>query len=68
MAFTFLAALGHEIGASLVDLSLTEECRQLLASSTRIVLPTDVVASNPGAPSPTRTARTSARRLEGARL
>ena len=48
MAFTFLAALGHEIGASLVDLSLTEECRQLLASSTRIVLPTDVVALEPG--------------------
>ncbi len=47
MAFTLLAALGHEVGASLVDLGRLEECRQLLRSGTTVILPTDVVALEP---------------------
>ena len=50
MAFTFLAAQGHDIGGSLVDLDRIDECRQLLASGTPILLPTDIVALEPGAP------------------
>jgi phosphoglycerate kinase len=48
MAFTFLVALGHDPGASLVDLTRVEACRRLLDSGTRILLPTDVVALEPG--------------------
>jgi phosphoglycerate kinase len=47
MAFTFLAALGHEVGNSLVDLSQVERCRRLLASGVEVLLPTDVVALEP---------------------
>jgi phosphoglycerate kinase len=49
MAFTFLAAQGHEVGGSLVDRDRIDECRQLLASGTPIHLPTDIVALEPGA-------------------
>lgn len=49
MAFTFLAALGHEVGASLVDLAHLEDCRSLLASGTKVLLPSDSVALEPGA-------------------
>jgi len=49
MAFTFLAAQGHDIGGSLVDRELIDECRALLASGTPILLPTDIVALEPGA-------------------
>ncbi len=49
MAFTFLAATGHDVGDSLVDLDLVESCRRLLASSTEILLPVDVVALESGA-------------------
>jgi len=49
MAFTFLAALGHDVGASIVDDDRIEECRKLLHSRrTEILLPTDVVALEPG--------------------
>ncbi|HXR54513.1 MAG TPA: phosphoglycerate kinase [Acidimicrobiales bacterium] len=49
MAFTFLAALGHDVGASIVDADRIEECRKLLHSRrTEILLPTDVVALEPG--------------------
>jgi len=48
MAFTFLVAQGHEPGASLVDLDRVDDCRKLLHSGTRILLPTDVVALEPG--------------------
>lgn len=60
MAFTFLRALGHEVGDSLLDLDRVEDCRQLLseassgasgaasASAARILLPTDVVALGAG--------------------
>ena len=49
MAFTFLLALGLDVGASLVDPGHLEECRTLLAArGSRILLPTDVVALEPG--------------------
>jgi phosphoglycerate kinase len=49
MAFTFLAALGHDVGASIVDAEHVEECRELLAGKkVPILLPTDVVALEPG--------------------
>jgi phosphoglycerate kinase len=49
MAFTFLAAQGHDIGGSLVDRERIDECAELLASGTPIHLPTDIVALEPGA-------------------
>jgi len=49
MAFTFLAALGHDVGASMVDKDRIEDCRKLLHSRrTKFLLPTDVVALEPG--------------------
>ena len=50
MAFTFLAAAGHDVGGSLVDRDRLEDCAALLASGREILLPTDVVALEPGAP------------------
>jgi len=50
MAFTFLAAQGHDIGGSLVDWDRIDDCRRLLESGTPIHLPTDNVALEPGAP------------------
>jgi len=50
MAYTFLAAQGHDIGGSLVDRDRIAECAELLASGTPILLPTDIVALEPGAP------------------
>ena len=47
MAFTFLLAMGHSVGASLVDESKVEDCRRLLESGAHIVLPSDVVALEP---------------------
>ncbi|HVX21656.1 MAG TPA: phosphoglycerate kinase [Acidimicrobiales bacterium] len=47
MAFTFLVAQGHDVGASLVDPDRVEDCRRLLQSGTRVLLPTDVVALEP---------------------
>ncbi len=49
MAFTFLAAQGHDIGGSLVDLDRLDDCRALMESGTPILLPTDIVALEPGA-------------------
>jgi phosphoglycerate kinase len=49
MAFTFLAAQGVHVGNSLLDESHLEDCRQLLASGVRILLPTDTRALEPGA-------------------
>lgn len=48
MAFTFLVAQGHSVGASLVDLERVEDCRRLLQRSANIVLPSDIVALEPG--------------------
>jgi phosphoglycerate kinase len=49
MAFTFLAACGHNVGSSMVDVDRLPECAALLASGKRILLPTDIVALEPGA-------------------
>ncbi|QYJ04967.1 phosphoglycerate kinase [Nocardioides panacisoli] len=47
MVFTFLAAQGHEVGASLLESDQLETCRSYLAraeeTGVRILLPTDVV-------------------------
>jgi phosphoglycerate kinase len=48
MCFTFLAALGHDIGDSLVEPDQEDACRRLLDSGRRVVVPTDVVALSPG--------------------
>lgn len=44
MAFTFLVAQGHDVGASLVELDQVEHCRKLLESG-RVRVPTDVVVA-----------------------
>ena len=49
MAFTFLAAAGHEVGGSLVDPDRIDDCAALLASGKTILLPTDILALEPGA-------------------
>jgi phosphoglycerate kinase len=48
MAFTFLAAMGHSVGDSLLDPACISECRDLLNSGTEILLPTDIRALEPG--------------------
>jgi phosphoglycerate kinase len=48
MAFTFLAAQGHHVGNSLCDETHLDDCRALLASGVRILLPTDTRALEPG--------------------
>ena len=49
MAFTFLTAQGRRVGASLLDAGMIDECRALMAlAGDRLVLPTDVVALEPG--------------------
>ena len=48
MAFTFLAAQGHQVGSSLFDADHLADCRALLESGVRIVLPTDTRALEPG--------------------
>lgn len=46
MCFTFLAAQGHEVGASLLEADQIDYCRRLLATSgDKIVLPVDIVAA-----------------------
>ena len=48
MAFTFLRALGHKTGSSLINLSKIEECKELLhKAGDRLILPLDVVALGP---------------------
>ena len=47
MAFTFLAAKGHNVSASLFEPDFVEECSKLLASDVRLLLPTDLVAKGP---------------------
>jgi phosphoglycerate kinase len=48
MCYTFLAAQGHSVGASLLEADQIETCAKLLASGKRILLPTDVTALSPG--------------------
>src|SRR5262245_30490776 len=54
MAYTFLAALGHEVGNSLLEADQIESVRGLLADAERrgveIVLPDDIVAATGFAP------------------
>jgi phosphoglycerate kinase len=49
MAYTFLAAAGHDVGDSLVDEDKIADCASLLRSGKPILLPTDIVALEPGA-------------------
>jgi phosphoglycerate kinase len=49
MAYTFLVAAGHDVSDSLVDEDRIDECAALLASGRPILLPTDIVALEPGA-------------------
>ncbi len=48
MAFTFFAAMGHSVGSSLLEESMIDYCRELLASDKPIVLPSDITALGPG--------------------
>ena len=49
MAYTFLAALGHPVGSSLLEPDQIESCKGLLASAAErgveLVLPTDIVVA-----------------------
>lgn len=54
MCFTFLAALGHPVGDSLVEPDQIDACRELLDSGRRVMVPTDVVALGPGRPGDVR--------------
>lgn len=47
MSYTFLAAMGHRIGASLFDASKLEACKALADSGVQILLPVDIVAISP---------------------
>ena len=48
MCFTFLAAQGHRVGASLLEQDQIDTCRALLDSGATIHLPSDVTALGPG--------------------
>ena len=48
MCFTFLAAQGHPVGASLLEPDQIETCRRLLDSSKKIQIPSDLTALSPG--------------------
>ena len=48
MCFTFLKALGHDVGDSLLESEQVDSCRRLLDAGATILIPTDVVALGPG--------------------
>jgi phosphoglycerate kinase len=48
MCFTFLAAAGHTIGASLFEQDQVDTCRRLLKSGGDVRLPTDLTVLSPG--------------------
>ena len=48
MCFTFLAARGHGVGASLCEDSMVARCQQMLDGGTPIHLPHDLTALGPG--------------------
>jgi phosphoglycerate kinase len=48
MCFTFLAAQGHSVGASLLEPDQVETCRRLLDSGAPITIPHDITALGPG--------------------
>ncbi len=45
MCFTFLKAQGHDVGSSLLEEEMLDQCRALLESG-KIVLPVDVIAAS----------------------
>ncbi len=48
MCFTFLAALGHPTGASLLQKEHLESCRQILGSGRDVRIPSDLTILSPG--------------------
>ena len=54
MVYTFLAALGHEVGTSLLEADHIESCKEILAQAAErgveLVLPTDIVVAAQFAP------------------
>lgn len=48
MCFTFLAAMGHRVGSSLLEEDQVDSCRRLLESGATIHLPSDITALGPG--------------------
>jgi phosphoglycerate kinase len=54
MVYTFLAALGHEVGTSLLEADHIESCKEILATAAErgveLVLPTDIVVAAQFAP------------------
>jgi len=48
MCFTFLAAQGHRVGDSLLEVDQIDTCRELLDSGITIHIPHDVTALGPG--------------------
>jgi len=48
MCFTFLAAQGHSVGASLLEQDQIETCRRLLDSDVTIHIPHDITVLGPG--------------------
>jgi phosphoglycerate kinase len=47
MAYTFLAAQGHDVGDSILESDRIDDCRELLDSGKRVLIPTDGVALGP---------------------
>ncbi len=48
MAFTFFAAMGHQVGNSLLEVPMIDYCRELLDSGKPIKLPSNITALGPG--------------------
>jgi phosphoglycerate kinase len=48
MCFTFLKAMGHSIGSSLLEEDMVETCARLLDSDITLHLPTDITGLGPG--------------------
>ena len=48
MCFTFLAAQGHAVGASLLEADQVDNCARLLRASTPILVPGDLTVLSPG--------------------
>ncbi len=48
MCFTFLAAQGHDVGASMLEKDQVETCRRLLDMGRRILVPGDLTVLSPG--------------------
>lgn len=48
MCFTFFAAMGHQVGSSLLEEDQIDTCRRLLDSGATIHLPSDIIGLGPG--------------------